>query len=102
MTTNFPNESIHWTPNGTRVSGNGYGFSLYRDAIGSRFAVKLTLGSEFVDMRFPTLGALVPCGTFNDAYNLGSRFCHAMHMWNVAQNRNRALANGVGVLGGVR
>lgn len=85
----YPNIPGTWRFIGTSVSGNGYGYSIYRDdsALGIRHAVRLAIGS---------VGAyMVEAPSYTGAVDIGQRFCHAWHMWNVVKARNKALADGI-------
>lgn len=71
-----------WLHTGSSVSGNGYGYSIYRDRADryGMHAVHLSFGRG-------THTALVPTTSFTAASQLGERFCDAWRAWQRTQAR---------------
>lgn len=93
-----------WTHSGSSVSGCGYGFDIYRQNDASNGRVygvryRLALG-QFYSCLMPAIQTpIIEAGSFDQAYMMGERFAHAMRQWQVVQNRNRAMSQGIAVIG---
>lgn len=87
-----------WVATGSRTSGDGYGYSIYRSDDRTRYAALLAFGgSSYVEGQ--RYRVLVSAATYNDACDQGERFCHVWRQWQTVQRRERAMARGYAVLG---
>ena len=82
---------------GSRTSGIGYATATFKDDQGV-YGIELSLGYGLSRM------ILTPSDepfyhSSVKARELGEAFCHCMSQWNIAQNRERALAMGYGLIG---
>lgn len=85
------NHTPHWVSTSSRVSGCGYGYEIMRDdaALGIAHGVRLFYQGQF---------AIVAAEDYNDARRRGEWFADCCRAWQVVQNRERALANGIAVI----
>lgn len=77
---------------GSSVSGNGYGYSIFRDtfAPNARFFVRIRLAEHT---------CTIPADDYVHAHEVGQSFNHACRQWQVVQARQAALESGIAVIG---